>query len=78
MKAADVMTRRIISVSPEATVLEAIKLMLKHHISGLPVIGHKGNLVGIVEAVRIMEAHSVKRLPVMRRGNLWASSAAPT
>ena len=48
MKAADVMTRRIISVSPEATVLEAIKLMLKHHISGLPVIGHKGNLVGIV------------------------------
>ena len=48
MKAADVMTRRIISVSPEATVLEAIKLMLKHHISGLPVIGRKGKLVGIV------------------------------
>jgi len=48
MKAADVMTRRIISVSPEATILEAIKLMLKHHISGLPVIGRKGKLVGIV------------------------------
>jgi len=48
MKAADVMTRRIISVSPEATVLEAIKLMLKHHISGLPVTGRKGKLVGIV------------------------------
>ena len=48
MKAADVMTGRIISVSPEATILEAIKLMLKHHISGLPVIGRKGKLVGIV------------------------------
>src|SRR6516225_9951649 len=48
MKAADVMTRRIISVSPEATILEAIKLMLKHHISGLPVTGRRGKLVGIV------------------------------
>src|SRR6516225_9622432 len=48
MKAADVMTRRIISVSPERTILEAIKLMLRHHISGLPVIGRKGKLVGIV------------------------------
>jgi CBS-domain-containing membrane protein len=48
MKASDVMTRRVISVSPEATTLDAIKLMLKHHISGLPVIAHGGKLVGIV------------------------------
>jgi CBS domain-containing protein len=48
MKVSDVMTRRVISVSPEATILEAIKLMLKHHISGLPVIAHRGKLVGIV------------------------------
>jgi len=44
----DVMTRRVISVSPEATILEAIELMVKHHISGLPVINDKGTLVGIV------------------------------
>jgi CBS domain-containing protein len=48
MKVSDVMTRRIISVSPEATILEAIKLMLKYHISGLPVIGRNKELVGIV------------------------------
>jgi CBS domain-containing protein len=48
MKASDVMTRRVISISPEATILDAIKLMLKHHISGLPVIAHRGKLVGIV------------------------------
>ena len=48
MKVSDVMTRRIISVSSEATILEAIKLMLKHHIGGLPVIGPGGKLVGIV------------------------------
>src|SRR6516225_1068023 len=48
MKVSDVMTRRLISISPEATILEAIKLMLKHHIGGLPVIGTGGKLVGIV------------------------------
>jgi CBS domain-containing protein len=48
MRASEVMTRRVVSVSPEATILEAIKLMLKHHISGLPVIDGNGVLVDIV------------------------------
>jgi CBS domain-containing protein len=48
MKASDVMTRRIVSVTPEATVLEAVRLMLQNHISGLPVIDAMGNLVGVV------------------------------
>jgi CBS domain-containing protein len=48
VKASDVMTRRVISISPTATILEAIKLMLKHHVSGLPVIDRKGKLVGVV------------------------------
>jgi CBS domain-containing protein len=48
MKASDVMTRKVISVSPEAAILEAIQLMLKNHISGLPVIGQDGKLIGIV------------------------------
>lgn len=48
MKAADVMTRTIISVKPDATVLQAARLMLQHHISGLPVIDDEGRLVGIL------------------------------
>jgi CBS domain-containing protein len=48
MKAGDVMTRRVVSVVPEATVLEAIRLMLQNHISGLPVIDASGKLVGVV------------------------------
>src|SRR5690348_17164408 len=48
MKVADVMTRRVVSISPDATILDAAKLMLKHHISGLPVIDRDGGLVGIV------------------------------
>lgn len=48
MKVAEIMTRRVISVSPDATVLEAVDLMLKHHVSGLPVIDDHGRLLGIV------------------------------
>ena len=48
MKAADVMTRNVISAKPDMTVLQAARLMLQHHISGLPVIDSTGHLVGIL------------------------------
>ena len=47
MKVSEVMTRRIISILPEASISDAVKLML-NHISGLPVIDDKGKLVGIL------------------------------
>ena len=37
MKAIDVMTRRVVSVTPQTPVLTAIRLMLQNRISGLPV-----------------------------------------
>lgn len=48
MKVSDVMTRRVISILPAASISEAVKLMLKNHISGLPVIDDEGKLVGIL------------------------------
>ena len=48
MKAKDVMTQNVIIVAPDASILEALRLMLQHKISGLPVIDKKGNLIGIV------------------------------
>jgi CBS domain-containing protein len=48
MKAEDVMTRHVISIDPDATVLQAARIMLQHRISGLPVIDKAGKLVGII------------------------------
>ena len=48
MKANDVMTSAVISADPDATVLQAARYMLQHHISGLPVIDKTGKLVGIL------------------------------
>jgi CBS domain-containing protein len=48
MKVRDVMSPRVISIAPDANVLEAIGLMLQKHISGLPVVDKSGTLVGVI------------------------------
>ena len=48
MKAADVMTREVVTVGPEMPLAEAIQLMLGHQVSGLPVIGNDGLLIGLM------------------------------
>ena len=48
MQARDVMTRNVISIAPDMTVLQAARLMLQHHISGLPVIDKTGKLIGVL------------------------------
>ena len=64
MKAGDVMTREVISIDPDSTVLQAARLMLQHHISGLPVIDKEGNLVGVLsegDFLRRRETKTEKR-----------------
>jgi CBS domain-containing protein len=42
------MTREVVSIAPEASVMEAVRLMLQHKVSGLPVIDAAGRLQGVV------------------------------
>jgi len=48
MKVSDVMTREVVSIAPDASVMEAVRLMLQHKVSGLPVIDGTGRLQGVV------------------------------
>jgi CBS domain-containing protein len=48
MNVSDYMTRPVISVSPDTSVIAAAKLMLDHKISGLPVVDAADRVVGIV------------------------------
>ena len=48
MRAHQIMTRSVVTVTPETTILEAANLMLQRHVSGLPVVDATGKLVGIV------------------------------
>jgi CBS domain-containing protein len=48
MKASEVMTRAVATLRPEATLGEAVRLMLERQISGLPVVDSDGALVGML------------------------------
>jgi CBS domain-containing protein len=48
MKVSDIMTRDVVSVRSDATILDAGRLMLQSHIGGLPVVSSAGRLVGII------------------------------
>jgi len=48
MQVKDVMTRSVISVEPDESIMKAARLMLQNRISGLPVIDKDGELMGIV------------------------------
>jgi CBS domain-containing protein len=48
MRAHQIMTRPVITVTPETSIVEAANIMLQKHVSGLPVVDATGKLVGIV------------------------------
>jgi CBS domain-containing protein len=48
MRAHQIMTRPVITVTPETPIVEAANTMLQRHISGLPVVDKAGKLVGII------------------------------
>jgi CBS domain-containing protein len=66
MKAKDVMTSPVVSVEPDASIWQAVRIMLQRHISGLPVVDQKGGLVGIVtegDFLRRVETGTQRRRP---------------
>jgi CBS domain-containing protein len=48
MKAKDIMTKNVVTVTPDTLIEDIVKLMINHRISGLPVVDEKGKVVGIV------------------------------
>ena len=66
MQVKDVMTRNVIAIAPGEPVLEAARLMLQNHISGLPVVDRDSKLVGIVtegDFLRRSEIGTQRRRP---------------
>jgi CBS domain-containing protein len=54
-RAKDLMTTHVISVAPEDTIDRAVALMVRHRISGLPVVDQEGCPVGIVSEFDLLE-----------------------
>lgn len=52
----EVMTRKLVTVAPDAPLEEAAALMLEHKIGGLPVLSEENELVGIITESDIFRA----------------------
>lgn len=48
MRAREIMSRHVITISADASLQEAIGVMVRHNISGLPVVDSGGKLVGML------------------------------
>jgi CBS domain-containing protein len=66
MKAAEVMVTNVITVNPDACVQDVARTLLGARISGVPVVGPKGELLGIVsegDLMRRVEAGTGRKRP---------------
>ncbi len=59
MKADEVMTKRVISIESHASIVQAIRTMLKNRISGLPVLDRRGKLVGVITEGDLLHRHEI-------------------
>lgn len=62
--AKDIMTKKVITISKDATVAELVKLLIKHKISGVPIVNEKEELVGIVTEADIIVKVSSLPFPI--------------
>ena len=54
--AKDIMSRNFVRFSPDMDILEAVDLIVRHNISGGPVVDKLGNLVGVISEIDCLRA----------------------
>lgn len=56
VKVSRIMQENVLTATPETTLVEAAKLMVKHKIGGLPVVNSEGHVIGMVTESDIFNA----------------------
>lgn len=67
LKAKDIMTRNVITASPDTTVEELGRLFLEKDVSGAPVVDENGNLAGIVTENDLITTNRRVHIPTILR-----------
>lgn len=70
MKARDIMSTKVVTVSPETSVRDIAALMVEKHVSGLPVLNDNGTLVGMISEGDLLRRPELGTEKHRRR---WAS-----
>lgn len=67
LKAKDIMTKDIITVKPATTIEDLARILIKHQISGAPVVDEDGNLIGIVTENDLISKNKKLHIPTILR-----------
>ncbi len=51
----DIMSKSVVSIRPDATMIEAVKSLTKHHLSGAPVVSAQGEVIGFISEPNLMD-----------------------
>jgi CBS domain-containing protein/ribosomal protein S17 len=73
LRAHEIMSRHVVTVGADTPVSDAIKIMLSHHIGGLPVVDPAGKLIGMLS-----EGDFIRRveLGTEKKRSRWLSALA--
>ena len=69
MKVNEIMTREVLTVPPETSLRDLARLLAEHRISGVPVVGSDGAILGVVSGADILVK---ERGPFAARGSVLA------
>jgi CBS-domain-containing membrane protein len=67
LKAKDIMTKDVITVKPATTVEDFARILMKHGISGAPVVDDNENLMGMVTENDLIRKNSRLHIPTVLR-----------
>ena len=67
LKAKDIMTKDVITVKPETTIEDLAHILIKHNISGAPVVNDQGDLIGIVTENDLISKNKRLHIPTVMR-----------
>ncbi len=65
LTARDIMTKEIVSVTPETSLSDLAQLFVKTHFSNLPVVDGEGDLVGLISETDLIEQHKPLHIPTV-------------
>jgi CBS domain-containing protein len=64
-KVADVMTRDVITVTPETPLRELAQILSEKHINGVPVVDDQGNVLGVVSETDLVKQNKPLHIPTV-------------
>jgi len=51
----DIMNQRVVAVRPETTLADALRVLTKHHVGGVPVVNEANALIGMISELALID-----------------------